>query len=61
LDFLGQLAVFSPDLTYCEIPEEVTKAIREAVFESALLFFLDSSNNAATKQVPSFELPEGLL
>lgn len=39
-DFLGQLAVFSPDLTYCEIPEEATKAIQEAIFKSALAFLL---------------------
>lgn len=58
---LDSFAVFAPDLMYCEIPEEAAKAIREAIFKSALAFFMAGFNSAATEQVSSFELPGGLL
>lgn len=61
LDFLGQLAVFAPDLMYCEIPKEAAKAVQEAIFKSVLAFFMADFNSAATEQVFSFELPGGLL
>lgn len=40
-DFLGQLSrCLCSRLVYCEIPEEATKAIQEAIFKSALAFLL---------------------